>query len=285
MRGWFRPALVVLALVPAAAAAQSGKAGPQVRIDFRALADDGSQVPDLKAEDLTLKVNGKARQVQSLSLFRATGALAASGSSSSLPVPYGSNAVGQSGRVIHIFIDDDSISPGREVQVKEAVRLLTAELAPGDRIGVLTTQGQLNMRPGPDSTKVRLAVDALTGRAGGSETKSDSQCRTVRVLAALSSMLALTGTSPTTILVFSGGLAKPEQKIIDMTRRNAPTEAGVAAATNDVCPVRPEDYENIGVLASSARADLYLFHLTESMAARSSDLDAGFESLAGVTGA
>ena len=122
------------------------------------------------------------------------------------------------------------------------------------------------MRPGPDSTKVRLAVDSLTGKAGGSETKSDSQCRTVRVLAALSSMLALTGTSPTTILVFSGGLAKPEQKIIDMTRRNAPTEAGAAAATNDVCPVRPEDYENIGVLASSARADLYLFHLTESMA-------------------
>ena len=76
MRSWFRPALVVLALVPAAAAAQSGRGGPQVRIDFRALADDGSQVPDLKAEEITLKVNGKARQVQSLSLFRATGATA-----------------------------------------------------------------------------------------------------------------------------------------------------------------------------------------------------------------
>src|SRR5687768_12295014 len=89
-RGWIGAALVVLALVPAAAAAQSGKGGPQVRIDFRALADDGSQVSDLKAEDITLKVNGKARQVQSLSLFRATGAPAASEGGSSLPAPYGS---------------------------------------------------------------------------------------------------------------------------------------------------------------------------------------------------
>ena len=284
MRGWLRPALVVLALVPAAAAAQSGK-GPQVRIDFRALADDGSQVPDLKAEDVTLKVNGKARQIHSLSLFRATGTAASPEGGSSLPAPYGSNAAGVSGRVIHMLIDDDSISPGREVQVKEAVRLLISELAPGDRIGVLTTQGQVNMRPGADPTKVRLAVDALTGKGGASETKADSQCRTVRVLAALSSMLALTGATPTTIVVFSGGIAKPEQKIIDMTRRSTPTEAGVAAATNDICPVRPEDFENLGILAASARADLYLFHLTEAMATRSSDLDAGFESLAGVTGA
>ena len=284
MRAWVRPALVTIALIPAALGAQSGKGGPQVRIDFRALADDGSQVSDLKAEDITLKVNGKARQLHSLSLFRA-GAAATTEAGSSLPVPYGTNAVGQSGRIIHILIDDDSISPGREVQVKEAVRLLTAELAPGDRIGVLTTQGQLNMRPGTDPTKVRLAVDALTGRAGSSETKADSQCRTVRVLAGVGSMLALTGSTPTTILLFSGGLAKPEQKIIDMTRRSAPTEATAAAATNDICPVRPEDFENIGMLASSARADLYMFHLTEAMATRSSEQDAGFESLAGATGA
>ena len=284
MRRWFRPALVVIALVPAAAAAQSGKSGPQVRVDFRALTDDGSQVPDLKPQEVTLKVNGKARNLKSLTLFRATGPTATEGVSS-LPAPYGSNVVGLNGRVIHILIDDDSISPGREGQVKEAVRLLTAELAPGDRIGVLTTQGQINMRPGTDATKVRLAVDGLTGRAGSSETKADSQCRTVRVLAGLSSMLALTGATPTAIVVVSGGLAQPEQKIIDMTRRSAPTEAGAAAATNDLCPVRPEDFENIGILASSARADLYLFHLTDAMATRSSDLDAGFESLAGVTGA
>jgi hypothetical protein len=58
-----------------------------------------------------------------------------------------------------------------------------------------------------------------------------------------------------------------------------------AINANDICPVRPEDFENTGILASTARADLYLFHLTEAMANRSSVQDAGFESLAGVTGA
>lgn len=278
MRAWVRPALVVLALVPAAASAQSGKGGPQVRIDFRALADDGSQVADLKAEEITLKVNGKARQVQSLSLFRATGAPAAS-DGGSLPVPYGTNAVSQSGRIVHILIDDDSIAPGREGQVREAVRLLAAELAPGDRIGVLTAQGQLNLRPGTDPTKVRLAVDALTGRASKNETESDAQCRTTRVLAAVGTMLAMTGGAPTTIAIFSGGISPPRTKMVAIGSLNP------NLATNDVCPVTPEDFQNIGVLAGSARADLYLFHLPEAMVNRSTTQDAGFESLGGVTGA
>jgi hypothetical protein len=225
---------------------------------------------------VALKVNGKARTIQSLSLFRATGGGATG--SSALPPPYGTNAVSESGRVIHVLIDDDSISPGREGQVREAVRLLTAELAPGDRIGVLTPQGQLNLRPGTDPTKVRLAVDALTGRASPTETEADAQCRTTRVLAAVGTMLAMTGGTPTTIAIFSGGISPPKVKVISVGSLNS------SAATNDVCPVTPEDFQNIGVLAGSARADLYLFHLTEAMVNRSTTQDAGFESLSGVTG-
>jgi hypothetical protein len=269
-------ALVLVALV-ATTGAQSSKGGAPIRIDFRALAEDGSQVADLKAEEVTLRVNGKARTIQSLSLFRATGAGVTGGSA--LPAPYGTNAVSQSGRVIHLLIDDDSISPGREGQVREAVRLLTAELAPADRIGVLTPQGQLNMRPGTDPTKVRLAVDTLTGRASPNETEADAQCRTTRVLAAVGTMLAMTGGTPTTIGIFSGGISPPKVKVVSVGSLNA------NAATNDVCPVTPEDFQNIGVLAATARADLYLFHLTEAMVNRSTTQDAGFESLGGVTGA
>ena len=276
MRHLLLAALVLVALA-GTPGAQSSKGGAPIRIDFRALAEDGSQVPDLKAEEVTLKVNGKARTIQSLSLFRATGAGSAGGSA--LPAPYGTNAVSQSGRVIHLLIDDDSISPGREGQVREAVRLLTAELAPADRIGVLTPQGQLNMRPGTDPTKVRLAIDALSGRASPNETEADAQCRTTRVLAAVGTMLAMTGGTPTTIGIFSGGMSPPSVKVVSVGSRNAST------GTNDVCPVTPEDFQNIGVLAATARADLYLFHLTEAMVNRSTAQDAGFESLGGVTGA
>jgi hypothetical protein len=277
-------ALVVLGLTPAAASAQPAKASAVVRIDFRALTDDGQQVSDLKADEVTLKINGKPRQIQTLSRFQSAASGPPSGESA-LPPPYATNVVGESGRMIHILIDDDSIAPGREGPLRDAVRQLTSELGPGDQIGVLTAQGQINMRPAADATKVRLAVDNLAGRASASETESDAQCRTTRVLAALSSMIAITGGTPTTILVFSGGLTPPAVKMIDMSKKSTPTAATAATATSDICPVRPEDFQNIATLASTAHADLYLFHLTDAMAARSTAQDTGFESLAGVTGA
>ena len=269
-------ALVVAALVPAAAAAQS-KGGPAARIDFRALTENGQQVPDLKADEISLKVNGKPRTIQSLTFVQGSSEAPATGRSA-LPAPFATNSVGTAGRTIHLLIDDDSISPGREQQLREAVRLLVAELGPNDRIGVMTAQGQLNMRPGADPTKVRLSVDELAGRASSVESEADAQCRTTRVLAAVGSMLAITGGTPTTLVIFSGGISPPQVKQL---RMGSQTSAG----TNDVCPVTPEDFRNIGVLASTARADLYLFHLTEAMINRSTALDAGFESLAGVTGA
>jgi len=270
--------VVTLALMPAVVSGQAAKSGSAIRIDFRALGEDGVPVADLKAEDVSLKVSGKVRPLQTLSLFR-TSAGDGPSAGGTLPAPYASNVVGLNGRVIHILIDDDSIAPGRETQVREAVRLLTAELGPADRIGVLTPHGQVNMRPGADPTKVRLAVDGLAGRASANESESDAQCRTTRVLAAVGSMLALTGGTPTTIVIFSGGMSPPKVKQVEVGSRNA------AAATNDMCPVTPDDFQNIGSLASSARADLYLFHVTEGMVNRSVTQDAGFESLAGVTGA
>jgi len=278
-------ALVVLALASAAPAAAQSKASAPVKIDFRALTEDGQPVSDLKAEELALKVNGKLRRVQALTVFHGSAADAPAAGGGGLPAPYATNAVGRTGRVIHVLVDDDSITPGREMQVREAMRLLVSELSPGDMLGVLTTQGQVNLRPSTDVARAQRAVDVIGGRNSANETPTDAQCRTTRVLAALGSMLTLTGGTPTTIVVFSGGLTPPAQKIIDMTRRSVQTEASAAAATSDICPVRPEDYENIGLVAASARADLYLFHLTEAMANRSSAQDAGFESLAGVTGA
>jgi len=152
--------------VPADGREQAAKPGPPVRIEFRALNDDGQIVADLKAADLSLKVNGKAREIQSISLYRAT---ADAPAGTPLPPPYSTNITGQHGRVLHVLIDDDSISPGREGQIKEAIRTLTAELSPADRIGVLNTTGSINVSPGSDFTKVRMAVDGFAGdgRLGG----------------------------------------------------------------------------------------------------------------------
>ena len=267
----------LLALVPAAAAAQPAKGGV-AKVEFRAVGEDGVPVGDLRADEIALKVNGKTRQVQSLSLFRVAGD-PATGGAAPLPPAYTTNSAGVNGRTIHVLIDDDSLAPGREGQVREAVRLIAAEMGPGDRLGVLTPQGQVNIRPDADPGKARRAVDGLAGRASAAESEGDAQCRTTLVLAALSSMLAMTGGTPTTIVIFSGGMSPPKVKQIAIGSLNT------AAATNDVCPVTPEDFQNIGTLAASARADLYLFHVTEGMVNRSTTQDAGFESLGGVTGA
>jgi hypothetical protein len=268
--------IAVALLVPVAAAAQTPKPGGPARIEFRAFGEDGQTVADLKPGDVSLKLNGKPRTIQSLSIYHASAAAAAGGSA--LPAPYASNAAGAHGRIVYVLLDDDSISPGRESQVKDAVRMLATELSPNDRLGVLNTTGSINMTPSANVTKTRMAIDAFTGKAGRTETENDSKCRTKRLLAAAGTMLSLTGSTPTTIMIFSSGLTTPETKRVLIG-------SGTATGTSDLCPVEPEDFNNIGRLASVASVDLYLFHILDGLAIRTPALDSGFESLAGVTGA
>jgi len=266
---------------------QAQKGAPPLRINFRAVTEDGQQVTDLKPEEMSLKINGKPRQILSLSMSQSTPGGANEGHAG-LPIPYATNTIGTSGRVFYLLIDNDSIAPGREGPMKEAVSQLAAELSSGDLIGVLTTEGELNITPTNDVTKVRLAIDQMAGKGSASETDADAQCRTTHVLRDLGTMIALGGATPTTLVVFSGGLSIPENKIVNVGGRTRTAVGGSSApsnATSDVCPVRPEDFANIGTLASTANVDLYMLHLTEAMANRSSTQDAGFESLAGATGA
>jgi hypothetical protein len=275
----------VSAVLVQGASMSAQQKSPPLRVNFRALADEGQQVTDLTRPELSLKINGKPRQILSLSVSQSTPRSATGGGG--LPLPYATNTVGVSGRVFYLMIDDDSIAPGREGQTKEAVRQLASELGPGDMLGVLTTQGQVNIRPTDDVTKVKLAIDRLAGKGSASETDSDAQCRTTHVLADLGTMISLTGGAPTTIAVFSGGLTIPQNKIVNIggsTRTPMGGQAAPSTATTDMCPVRPEDFQNIGNLAATANVDMYMFHLTEAMVNRSSAQDAGFESLAGATG-
>ena len=57
-----------------AAEQQPAKASAAVKIDFRALTEEGQQVTDLKPDEITLKVNGKPRQIQSLGVFHSAAA-------------------------------------------------------------------------------------------------------------------------------------------------------------------------------------------------------------------
>ena len=95
-----------LLLGPAAAAA----AQPPVTISFRAVADNGQPVMDLKVADLVIKVDGKVRAIKSLDVVRI-------GATSGATVParpaFGSNSAIDTGRDVILVIDDESIAPGQ----------------------------------------------------------------------------------------------------------------------------------------------------------------------------
>jgi hypothetical protein len=278
-------AVLLLALAASGGPVHAQKGNPPLRVTFRALTDDGQQVGDLKVGDLALKINGKPRQI--LSLNKSETASDANEGHAGLPLPYATNAVSSSGRVFYLLIDNDSIAPGREGPMKEAVGLLTTELSQGDLVGLLTTEGELNIMPTDDIARVRLAVNQMAGKASSSETASDAQCRTVHILRDLGTMISLAGATPTTVVVFSGGVSMPENKIVNVGGRNRTPIGGSSApasATTDMCPVRPEDFDNVGSLAATANVDLYMFLLNDAMVTRSPTQDAGFESLAGATG-
>lgn len=279
--------IALLAIVEpgGAARAQAPKGNAPLRLNFRALTEDGQQVTDLKLDELALKINGKPRPLLSLSMAQSAPGGANVGRAG-LPIPYATNTVGANGRVFYLLIDTDSIAPGREGPMKEAVHQLTSELSAGDMVGLLTTQGESNMVPTDDLTKVRLAVDQLAGKGSTSETDADAQCRTTHVLRDLGTMISLTGATPTTLVTFSGGLTMPESKIVNIGSRSRTSVGGSSApsnATTDACPVRPEDFSNVGAIAAGANIDLYFFQLTEARANRSTNQDAGIESLAGAT--
>jgi hypothetical protein len=265
--------------------AQSQKGAPPLRVNFHALTDDGQQIGDLKLEELALKINGKPRPILSLSKSQSMPGDANEGHAG-LPIPYATNTVGTSGRVFYLLIDNDSITPGREGQLKEAVHQLTTELGPGDQIGLLSTEGELNIMPTDDVTKVKIAVDQMAGRGAASETTGDAQCRTVHIMRDLGTMISLGSATPTTLVVFSSGLTMPDTKVVNIGQRNRTAMGGSSApssATTDECPVTPEDFTNLGTLAATANVDLYVFQLTDVMPSRTTTQDAGIESLAGAT--
>src|SRR5262245_20020199 len=108
-------------------------------LDFLAVDRSGRPILDLKANEVTLQVDGRSRPVATLQLVDLTEASGASMSLSGepLPSPFGSNLIGTS-RSIVVLIDEDSIRPGRERPTLAAVDELIAAASPRTRFVIAT---------------------------------------------------------------------------------------------------------------------------------------------------
>src|SRR5688572_9110664 len=268
--------------------AQSAPPSASVAVDFFALGGDGP-VFDLRADELTLKVDGRARPVRSL---RYIGFPASDPAGTlvdprpALDPPYGTNLAEDVGRWIAIVVDDESIRPGAEKHVVNgAVRFVNA-LGPRDQVSYVTMpHGGTEVPFTDDREKIVSTLRRFIGRGSRETTEQDRSCRSRLVLNGmrdlLRSMAPLEG--PKLVVVLSSGLLNP--------RRDA-----AANAPPGPCEIRMDDFQEVRNAAALARAyvsvaqpdDLHIESAKNAFAdptlSRFSAADkdrAGLESLAG----
>ena len=287
MRGWTRVAAVsvvlggTVAAVGLAAAQETG--GAQVVV--RAVTGDGQPVLDLKAADVTIRIDGRQREVKSLELVQpAAGGpaapAAAAPAASSLPAPYATNeavATGPAGgREFLIVVDDEGIGTGREEQVRQTITQLVQALKPTDRVGLLAMkQGGVNVPPSTQHAAVTAALPKIVTTGSGTESQMDLACRTKVMLGTLGGLFR-DAPVERTIVLFSPGMASTTGDRMQTFQ-----------ADSGVCQIRTNDLEELGKSATASPAQLFVVHHLEGMAntANQSTAQAGLENVAGTTGA
>ena len=259
------------------------------QVVVRAVTRDGLPVTDLKPGDLSLRVDGKARDVKNLELVQPD-ASAAPGApappASSLPSPYTTNsgsapAAPKGVREIVVAIDDEGIGSGREQPIRDAVKSIIEKLSPADRIGVIAMkQGGLNLPPTTNHASVMEAVSRLVMTGSARESEADLTCRTKVMLGSLDGFLR--GGGPERSVVFvSAAMAPPS---MDAVKRLSTADINM---NNQACEIRPDDYDGLGRAASTSAPQLFVVAYIEGMAnpANRRTGQTGLESIAGVTGA
>jgi VWFA-related protein len=290
------PGLIALAATAGPGASQAPQTEPfraavdLFWLDFVALSQDGQPVTDLAAGDITLKIDGRPRDIRSFQFVRlgAGSATRAAVPAKLLPAPFGTNALDDSGRTVVIILETDSIRANVAQQATGAAAEFVAGLSPRDWVGVVTMPyGGILVEPTRDHERVLKTLPTITGQASQQTTDSEKGCRTRSTLNALADHLAglahLEG--PKTIIFISSGMLLP--------RRDAPMSGPPGP-----CEIRSVHYDEVGTAAVLARANVYVvkpddFVIDSARNAfadptasrfRSSDDElAGIESLAGVT--
>ena len=248
-------------------------------LQFAVVTADGSNIADLKASEVSVRLGGRERKVRSLQLI----SVGDSAEGSNVPLPFGSNAVSDAGRSLVIIVDDESFRPGLEGVLRKATDGLIAGLGSDDRLSLVTLPlGGTRVPLTTDHTRVRTAMSQLVGQGAPNESGSDLACRTRDTLQALVGYLEARGIreDPLTVMFITAGMAAP--------RRDA-----VMALAPGICELSEHLFSRVSVAAGAARAQFYVIRpgdasdggATQRETARGSDNPlAGMEHLAGVTG-
>jgi hypothetical protein len=247
------------AATPAAQPPASERGAALLPVTFAAVAAaDGTPPADLKAVDLTIKIDGRERPIRSLQLVAVAGTpkpREVQAAEMALPPPFGSNGVSESGRTMMLAIDDESFKPGSEHALREAVDRLIAGLSPRDRVSLVTMPyGGVKVATTTEHSRIRTAMSVLAGRAATGQTGSDLACRTRLTLEALTKHLETLGVrdTPSVVMFVTAGLAAP--------RRDA-----VATMAPGMCELTLDPFRAVAAAAGRARAQFYMVQPADIM--------------------
>jgi hypothetical protein len=205
----------------------------------------GTPVTDLRPEEVSVKIDGRPRQIRSLQFVtRPTG----DGAGPALAPPFGSNSVSSAGRHVELIVDDESFPAGGERPLRDAVTRLIAALHPHDRLSLVTIpHGGVRIPATTEHVRIRTAAAMLVGRGSASQTGSDLACRTRDTLHALTAHLAgIRGQeAPSLVAFLTAGLAAPRR------------DANISSAPGR-CELLLDTFREAGAAAGRARAHFYV---------------------------
>ena len=283
-------------LAAGAASTLAGSGAPRqgapggTRVIVRALTSAGEPVTDLKASDLTIRTDGKPREVKALDLVTIAADLPAPGaapavSASTLPAPFATNSAAPTaapgGREILFILDEEGVGPGREEPLRNAVAQIVSALGARDRVGLLSLRvGGIQIAPTAErKAQVTEAMKNFVGGGSASESSGDMTCRTKRALGTLNGVLR---GSPTgrTIVVITPGLPATPAGMGKMSRVDQ-------MSTTALCEIRSTDFEELGASAAGSPANVYVVHYVDGLASSGnvSIAQEGIDNIAGTTNA
>ena len=284
-------AFVCLTIV-VAAGAQQGPVSPDepVAVDFFAVGPAGA-VLDLRPEEVSIRVDGKARRIRSLRYV----ALSTPSDDPSveprpdLEPPFGTNALAPHTRWVTIIVDHESVRAGSERNAINAAVRYIKMLGPRDRVSfVVMPNGGVEIDFTANHQQVIEALRGFVARAPLDASVQDRSCRSRLLLNTLRDYISGLATlqGPKSIVLLSSGVLNP--------RRDAPMNAPPGP-----CEIRQVYFQEVSTATSAARAHLYVVQpddlkmdsprqvFTDPTASRFAGADedrAGLESLAGVSG-
>lgn len=263
-----------------------------VMVDLLALAKTGDPVRDLTQDQVSVRLNGRERPIRSFQFIPLdhAGRSEQAAEAEALPPPFGSNSPTEQGRTVLLLLDDDSIGPGDEQRVREAVDTFLKALAARDRVALMTAPfGVVKVNFTTEHARIRQALSQVTGRAPSRTGFIDFACRTRQTLDSITNAIRSfrRGEGLSVVVVLSGGVMEPRSEAPRVAPPNPVTGERPISAP-DACDVMQDDYKRLREIAGGSGLHFFVARAdrrnppppVEDGAGRSLNVVAGLEHLA-----